>query len=96
MADTKMVEYHGSEHVEKYVLTVMNMVSMVKGCWLWNRQRASLSRERGCVSEKNFGRIWLTETRGMHLWHRRELPFPCAELTGRLHFFPHAGGWFIP
>ncbi|XP_032089321.1 A disintegrin and metalloproteinase with thrombospondin motifs 7 isoform X2 [Thamnophis elegans] len=27
VADTKMVEYHGSEHVEKYVLTVMNMVA---------------------------------------------------------------------
>ena len=27
VADTKMVEYHGSENIEKYVLTVMNMVS---------------------------------------------------------------------
>ncbi|KAH0620133.1 hypothetical protein JD844_014766 [Phrynosoma platyrhinos] len=27
VADTKMVEYHGSDHVEKYVLTVMNMVA---------------------------------------------------------------------
>ncbi|KAL8197374.1 UNVERIFIED_CONTAM: A disintegrin and metalloproteinase with thrombospondin motifs 7 [Gekko kuhli] len=27
VADTKMVEYHGSENVEKYVLTVMNMVA---------------------------------------------------------------------
>ncbi|XP_070619128.1 A disintegrin and metalloproteinase with thrombospondin motifs 7 isoform X2 [Erythrolamprus reginae] len=27
VADPKMVEYHGSEHVEKYVLTVMNMVA---------------------------------------------------------------------
>ncbi|KFR02516.1 A disintegrin and metalloproteinase with thrombospondin motifs 7, partial [Nipponia nippon] len=27
VADTKMVEYHGSEHIEKYVLTVMNMVA---------------------------------------------------------------------
>ncbi|KAK1160876.1 A disintegrin and metalloproteinase with thrombospondin motifs 7-like [Acipenser oxyrinchus oxyrinchus] len=27
VADTKMVEYHGSEHVEDYVLTVMNMVA---------------------------------------------------------------------
>ncbi|KAK9394164.1 A disintegrin and metalloproteinase with thrombospondin motifs 7 [Crotalus adamanteus] len=27
VADTKMVEYHGSRHVEKYVLTVMNMVA---------------------------------------------------------------------
>lgn len=28
VADTKMVEYHGSENIEKYVLTVMNMVSL--------------------------------------------------------------------
>lgn len=27
VADTKMIEYHGSENIEKYVLTVMNMVS---------------------------------------------------------------------
>uniref|UniRef100_A0A8C3IN66 ADAM metallopeptidase with thrombospondin type 1 motif 7 n=1 Tax=Chrysemys picta bellii TaxID=8478 RepID=A0A8C3IN66_CHRPI len=27
VADTKMVEYHGSENIEKYVLTVMNMVA---------------------------------------------------------------------
>ncbi|NXH38405.1 ATS7 metalloproteinase, partial [Dicaeum eximium] len=27
VADTKMVEFHGSEHIEKYVLTVMNMVA---------------------------------------------------------------------
>ncbi|MGH0182642.1 UNVERIFIED_CONTAM: hypothetical protein FKN15_010308 [Acipenser sinensis] len=27
VADTKMVEYHGSEHVEDYVLAVMNMVA---------------------------------------------------------------------
>uniref|UniRef100_A0A8B9FWW2 ADAM metallopeptidase with thrombospondin type 1 motif 7 n=1 Tax=Amazona collaria TaxID=241587 RepID=A0A8B9FWW2_9PSIT len=27
VADTKMVEYHGSESIEKYVLTVMNMVA---------------------------------------------------------------------
>ncbi|XP_043841836.1 A disintegrin and metalloproteinase with thrombospondin motifs 7 [Dromiciops gliroides] len=27
VADTKMVEYHGWEHVENYVLTVMNMVA---------------------------------------------------------------------
>nr|XP_056721739.1 A disintegrin and metalloproteinase with thrombospondin motifs 7 [Euleptes europaea] len=27
VADTKMVEYHGTENVEKYVLTVMNMVA---------------------------------------------------------------------
>ncbi|XP_075752918.1 A disintegrin and metalloproteinase with thrombospondin motifs 7 isoform X2 [Pelodiscus sinensis] len=27
VADPKMVEYHGSEHIEKYVLTVMNMVA---------------------------------------------------------------------
>ncbi|XP_028561283.2 A disintegrin and metalloproteinase with thrombospondin motifs 7 [Podarcis muralis] len=27
VADTKMVKYHGSENVEKYVLTVMNMVA---------------------------------------------------------------------
>ncbi|XP_062998833.1 A disintegrin and metalloproteinase with thrombospondin motifs 7 [Elgaria multicarinata webbii] len=27
VADTKMVAYHGSAHVEKYVLTVMNMVA---------------------------------------------------------------------
>nr|XP_060611394.1 A disintegrin and metalloproteinase with thrombospondin motifs 7 [Anolis sagrei ordinatus] len=27
VADTKMVEYHGVDHVEKYVLTVMNMVA---------------------------------------------------------------------
>lgn len=26
VADTKMVEYHGSENVESYVLTIMNMV----------------------------------------------------------------------
>lgn len=75
VADTKMVEYHGSEHVEKYVLTVMNMVSIVKGCWLWNRQRASRSQEKGCVSEKKSGLFWLTEALGTHLWHRRELPF---------------------
>ncbi|XP_064932923.1 A disintegrin and metalloproteinase with thrombospondin motifs 7 [Columba livia] len=27
VADTKMIEYHGSENIEKYVLTVMNMVA---------------------------------------------------------------------
>ncbi|NXC29407.1 ATS7 metalloproteinase, partial [Campylorhamphus procurvoides] len=27
VADTKMVEFHGSENIEKYVLTVMNMVA---------------------------------------------------------------------
>ncbi|NWU43152.1 ATS7 metalloproteinase, partial [Hylia prasina] len=27
VADTKMVEFHGSDHIEKYVLTVMNMVA---------------------------------------------------------------------
>uniref|UniRef100_A0A8C6JGF5 Uncharacterized protein n=1 Tax=Melopsittacus undulatus TaxID=13146 RepID=A0A8C6JGF5_MELUD len=27
VADTKMIEYHGSESIEKYVLTVMNMVA---------------------------------------------------------------------
>uniref|UniRef100_A0A803TW16 ADAM metallopeptidase with thrombospondin type 1 motif 7 n=1 Tax=Anolis carolinensis TaxID=28377 RepID=A0A803TW16_ANOCA len=27
VADTKMVEYHGADHVEKYVLTIMNMVA---------------------------------------------------------------------
>uniref|UniRef100_A0A8C8R543 ADAM metallopeptidase with thrombospondin type 1 motif 7 n=1 Tax=Pelusios castaneus TaxID=367368 RepID=A0A8C8R543_9SAUR len=27
VADTKMVEYHGSENIEKYVLTIMNMVA---------------------------------------------------------------------
>ncbi|NXD28382.1 ATS7 metalloproteinase, partial [Spelaeornis formosus] len=27
VADTKMVEFHGRQHVEKYVLTVMNMVA---------------------------------------------------------------------
>lgn len=27
VADTKMIEYHGRENIEKYVLTVMNMVS---------------------------------------------------------------------
>lgn len=27
VADTKMVEFHGSDNIEKYVLTVMNMVS---------------------------------------------------------------------
>lgn len=26
VADTKMVEYHGSENVESYILTIMNMV----------------------------------------------------------------------
>lgn len=29
VADTKMVEYHGSNNIEKYVLTVMNMVSIM-------------------------------------------------------------------
>ncbi|KFU93534.1 A disintegrin and metalloproteinase with thrombospondin motifs 7, partial [Chaetura pelagica] len=27
VADTKMIEYHGSQNIEKYVLTVMNMVA---------------------------------------------------------------------
>lgn len=39
VADTKMVEFHGSANVEKYVLTVMNMVSArpaVLG-WGWER-----------------------------------------------------------
>ncbi|NXP04540.1 ATS7 metalloproteinase, partial [Thinocorus orbignyianus] len=27
VADTKMIDYHGSENIEKYVLTVMNMVA---------------------------------------------------------------------
>lgn len=26
VADSKMVEYHGSDHVESYILTIMNMV----------------------------------------------------------------------
>jgi thrombospondin motif-containing protein 12 len=26
VADTKTVEYHGSENVESYILTIMNMV----------------------------------------------------------------------
>lgn len=26
VADTKMIEYHGSENVESYILTIMNMV----------------------------------------------------------------------
>lgn len=29
VADSKMVEYHGSDHVESYILTIMNMVRMV-------------------------------------------------------------------
>lgn len=32
VADPKMVEYHGSENIERYVLTVMNMVSAGHGC----------------------------------------------------------------
>lgn len=36
VADTKMVEYHGSENVESYILTIMNMVcqaSWGRGSW---------------------------------------------------------------
>jgi len=29
VADSKMVEYHGSDHVESYILTIMNMVGTV-------------------------------------------------------------------
>lgn len=29
VADSKMVEYHGSDHVESYILTIMNMVCTV-------------------------------------------------------------------
>jgi thrombospondin motif-containing protein 12 len=31
VADTKMVEYHGSENVESYILTIMNMVFGLHG-----------------------------------------------------------------
>lgn len=31
VADSKMVEYHGSDHVESYILTIMNMVCTVFG-----------------------------------------------------------------
>lgn len=34
VADTKMVEYHGSENVESYILTIMNMVRQTsRGTW---------------------------------------------------------------
>lgn len=29
VADSKMVEYHGSDHVESYILTIMSMVSTI-------------------------------------------------------------------
>lgn len=29
VADSKMVEYHGSDHVESYILTIMNMVGKI-------------------------------------------------------------------
>lgn len=31
VADTKMIEYHGSENVESYILTIMNMVCQTVG-----------------------------------------------------------------
>lgn len=52
VADTKMIEYHGSENIEKYVLTVMNMVSpgpqqqsrQAPGDTLGDRQATGLAR----------------------------------------------------
>lgn len=32
VADTKMIEYHGSENVEAYILTIINMVCGIFNC----------------------------------------------------------------
>lgn len=33
VADSKLIEYHGSEHVESYIFTIMNMVRALHSCW---------------------------------------------------------------
>lgn len=49
VADSKMVEYHGSHHVESYILTIMNMVGMIFPFFRW-------------VNEANFNLILLLIT----------------------------------
>ena len=34
VADSKLIEYHGSENVESYIFTIMNMVRCLSSLWI--------------------------------------------------------------
>lgn len=85
VADTKMVEFHGSDNIEKYVLTVMNMVSAGPcraGPW-WFRHSWSpgvlwvLGRHSGLIQ----GHLpwWLLPSVGRGTWPPREVAERTAE-----------------
>lgn len=46
VADTKMIEYHGSHSVESYILTIMNMVCQTVGQGVAAGEQVSASKNK--------------------------------------------------